>query len=193
MCLVVGDTGVGKSCLITTYTTNVFPSEDACIPLVKDKCYFSDVTVKGIPLILHMWDIGGSCMQDGQRQLLYSMADVFVVCFSLVNPASLENVRSKWYPEISSFSAYTPIILVGTKCDLRQKKKLGSSMLWSSDPITESVGRQMGREIGAVKYVECSAMTKLRLEKVFEEAAKAAPLHRHPQNKKVKCPSCSYL
>ena len=31
--------------------------------------------------------------------------DVFLICFSLVNPASFENVRAKWYPEVTSYNS----------------------------------------------------------------------------------------
>ena len=34
------------------------------------------------------------------RPLSYPTTDVFLVCFSLVNPASFENVRAKWYTEV---------------------------------------------------------------------------------------------
>ena len=54
-----------------------------------------------------------------KRPLSYPQTDVFLICFSVVNPTSFENVRAKWYSEIKYYCPDTPIILVGTKVDLR--------------------------------------------------------------------------
>ena len=68
----------------------------------------------------------------------------------------------------------TPIILVGTKLDLRDDKdtieKLKEKKL---TPITYPQGLAMAKEIGAVKYLECSALTQRGLKTVFDEAIRA--------------------
>uniref|UniRef100_A0A8V1AMC2 Ras-related C3 botulinum toxin substrate 3 (rho family, small GTP binding protein Rac3) n=1 Tax=Gallus gallus TaxID=9031 RepID=A0A8V1AMC2_CHICK len=100
--------------------------------------------------------------------------DVFLICFSLVSPASFENVRAKWYPEVRHHCPNTPIILVGTKLDLRDDKdtieRLRDKKL---APITYPQGLAMAREIGSVKYLECSALTQRGLKTVFDEAIRA--------------------
>jgi hypothetical protein len=49
----------------------------------------------------------------------YAMTDVFLLCFSVVSPASFENVAAKWIPELRHHAPTTPVILVGTQTDLR--------------------------------------------------------------------------
>jgi len=53
------------------------------------------------------------------RPLCYPGTDVFLVCFSVVRPTSLYNVRDKWLPEIRKYLPKVPIVLVGTQIDLR--------------------------------------------------------------------------
>ena len=82
----------------------------------------------------------------------------------------------------------TPIILVGTKQDLRENRdtleKLAAKSL---SPVTYTQGLKMQKEIGAVRYMECSALTSKGVKSVFDVAIRAA-LHTRimPHNVKRK-------
>ncbi|KAK5880976.1 hypothetical protein CesoFtcFv8_021829 [Champsocephalus esox] len=155
-CVVVGDGAVGKTCLLISYTTNAFPGE--YIPTVFDN-YSANVMVDGKPVNLGLWDTAGQEDYDRLRPLSYPQTDVFLICFSLVSPASFENVRAKWYPEVRHHCPNTPIIL----------------------------GLAMAKEISSVKYLECSALTQRGLKTVFDEAIRAVLCPPPVKKRRRKC------
>lgn len=58
------------------------------------------VTVDGRIVSLNLWDTAGQEEYDRLRTLSYPQTNVFIICFSISSPASYENVRHKWHPEV---------------------------------------------------------------------------------------------
>ncbi len=117
-CVVVGDDDVGKTCLLVSYTTNTFPQD--YVPAMFDNySIYMMVDNKNVNLGLHD-SFGWHDHYDRLRPLYYPMTDVFLLCFSVVSPTSYENVSANWIRELRHHAPYSPIILVGTKTDLRE-------------------------------------------------------------------------
>lgn len=171
-CVVVGDGAVGKTCLLISYTTNQFPAD--YVPTVFDN-YAVTVMIGDEPYTLGLFDTAGQEDYDRLRPLSYPSTDVFLVCFSVISPPSFENVKEKWFPEVHHHCPGVPCLIVGTQIDLRDDKviieKLQRQRL---RPIGAEQGERLARELRAVKYVECSALTQRGLKNVFDEAIVAA-------------------
>ncbi|RXN13609.1 ras-related C3 botulinum toxin substrate 1 [Labeo rohita] len=171
-CVIVGDTAADKTSLLISYTHRCFPSE--YVPTVFDN-YAVTVMVDGNPVTLGLFNTAGQEDYDRLRPLAYPRTDVFLICFSLVDPDSFENVRVQWYPEVRHFCPNTPIILVGTKLNLRDDKETIEQLKKNKQtPISYHQGMTVAKEIGAVNYLECSASTQKDVKTVFDEAVRAA-------------------
>ncbi|XP_042446334.1 rac-like GTP-binding protein 5 [Zingiber officinale] len=82
-----------------------------------------NVVVDGSTVNLGLRDSAGQEDYNRLRPLSYRGADVFLLAFSLISKASYENVAKKWIPELRHYAPGVPIILVGTKLDIRDDKQ----------------------------------------------------------------------
>ncbi|XP_028818842.1 rho-related GTP-binding protein RhoG-like [Denticeps clupeoides] len=182
-CVVVGDGAVGKTCLLISYTTSAFPSE--YIPTVFDN-YSSQVTVDSRTISLNLWDTAGQEEYDRLRTLSYPQTNVFVICFSISSPTSYENVKHKWHPEVTHHCPSVPILLVGTKKDLRNDPEVLKMLKDRNQAvITQQQGSALAKQIQAIKYLECSALSQEGIKEVFMEAVRAF-LNPVPETSKKK-------
>lgn len=168
-CVTVGDGAVGKTCMLICYTSNKFPTD--YVPTVFDN-FSANVAVDGNIVNLGLWDTAGQEDYSRLRPLSYRGADIFVLAFSLLSRASYENVLKKWMPELRRFAPSVPIILVGTKLDLRDNRGYMNDHM-DYGAITSAQGEELRKQIGAAAYIECSSKTQQNIKAVFDTAIKA--------------------
>jgi Ras-related C3 botulinum toxin substrate 1 len=166
--------------MLMSFSANSFPQD--YVPTVFDN-YNTAIMVDDQPYNLGLWDTAGQEEYDRLRALCYPQTDVFLICFSLVDPPSFENIKQRWHPEIKHHAPDTPYVLVGTKYDLREDDSVIQELHKKQQaPIQTSAGEKLSKEIGAVSYVECSALTQKGLKTVFDEAARAVVRHLQPNS-----------
>ncbi|KAL1261118.1 hypothetical protein QQF64_008945, partial [Cirrhinus molitorella] len=182
-CVVVGDGAVGKTCLLISFTTNAFPKE--YIPTVFDN-YSAQLAVESKVVSLNLWDTAGQEEYDRLRTLSYPQTNVFIICFCVASPSSYENVKLKWYPEVSEHCPNVPILLVGTKKDLRDDSEVLQKLKEKNlSVVSQQQGAALARQIQASKYMECSALNQEGVKEVFTEAVRAFLYPKSRERKKT--------
>ena len=170
--VVVGDGGCGKTCLLIVYSQNRFPEE--YVPTVFEN-YVPIVDYRGQKVEFALWDTAGQEEYDRLRPLSYPETDVILICFAIDYPTSLMNVKDKWLPEILHFCEGVPYLLVGLKSDLRMDAhSLSLLTAQGVQPVSQAQGERFAQEIGARRYVECSAKANDGVREVFQAALEEA-------------------
>ena len=70
-----------------------------------------------------MWDTAGQEEFERIRVLSYENTTCFLVCFSVADLVTFENIKQKWLPELRTNNPDSKVLLVGLKCDLRKSKE----------------------------------------------------------------------
>lgn len=166
--VIIGDGACGKTSLLYVFALGHFPEEYH--PTVFEN-YVTDCRVDGIKVTLTLWDTAGQEEYERLRPFSYANADILLLGFSVDDPESLVNSKTKWAEEALRFCPDVPIILVGLKKDTRQSKDSLQHEL-----VSKEEAQQVARHIGAKKYMECSALTGEGVDDVFELATRTSLL-----------------
>ena len=168
----IGDGGVGKTSLLITHTQGIFPAD--YVPTVFDN-YGTQITANcdGTSRLvnINLWDTAGQEEYDRLRPLAYPGTDVFVIVCAVDHPDSFESAENKWIHEAMHHRPGTPVILVGSKTDLRSNEDTIRRLAAKGQhPVTYKEGTVLAKKIGARDYIECSAKELNNLKAVFDQA-----------------------
>ncbi|CDW77593.1 ras-related c3 botulinum toxin substrate 2 [Stylonychia lemnae] len=162
--------------LLASYIHDQFPEEH--VPTVLD-CYRTEVHIDNKPLTLQIWDSAGQDDYSRLRPLGYADADVFLLCYSVADRDSYKNVDQKWIPELRNSAPSVPIILVGTKLDMRNESN-------TSTIVSTSEGVATQNKHSFFAHVECSAKNLNNYKTSFDKAIIAVMKHRDKSSQKIK-------
>ena len=104
-------------------------------------------------------DTAGQQDYTGIRAFSYAQTDIVIVCFSMADIQTYQNVQELWVPEIQKCLQHKkPVILVGTQNDCKEVH----------NPCKSEHGHTLAKAIGAVRFLECSVYDKESVSHVFE-------------------------
>lgn len=181
--VILGDGACGKTSLLNVFTRGYFP--EVYEPTVFEN-YIHDIFVDGKHITLSLWDTAGQEEFDRLRSLSYSDTHTIMLCFSVDSYDSLENVKNKWVGEITNHCEGVKLVLVALKCDLRNNDTEAitpnnihnngntNSRNKNNKLISYEEGLAMAKQIGALRYLECSAKSNKGVNEAFTEAARVA-------------------
>ena len=166
----VGDGAVGKTTLLRAYTDpRGYP-----VSLINEN-FTMGVEVDKTVVNVSFWDTDGGEEFARLRVLSYPETDVLLLCYSIGSPASLENIITKWHPEVMYHCPGAIFVLVGTKLDLRDDpetiENLASTQM---HPVTFEEGLDVAKTVGASFYCECSSLSRKGVACLFNEALRVA-------------------
>ena len=157
--IIIGDSGVGKSCLSLQATKNVF--ESLYSPTIGFEFMIFFVRVEDKIIKLQIWD---TCGQEVYRSIIssfYRNSSLAIIVYSIDSEASFSNLefwlnelKTKGNPDINIF-------LVGNKVDLEDKRT-----------ISKESGQEFALNNKIKLFLEASAKTGFNAQNIFVEAAK---------------------
>ena len=156
--LLLGDSGVGKSCIIIRYIENNFSTN--LMNSIGVDFKLKNIQIDNKNIKLQIWDTAGQERFRTITTSYYKGAHAILIVFDLTDRESFEHVRN-WMADIDKFAKEGVYrILVGNKCDLENSRK-----------VRKEEGNEIANKYG-IKYIETSAKETTNIDDLFESTAK---------------------
>ncbi len=138
--ILIGDSGVGKTCLINQYSKQEFTEEHITTVTAGGDKTFKDVNLGNKTVKLEIWDTAGQERYRSISKLLYKDAGVAILVYDITERHTFDEIKDYWYKEIKENSQGNIILgIAGNKSDLYENEK-----------VSEEEGRNFASEIGAI-------------------------------------------
>ena len=155
----LGNAGVGKTCIIKKYTSHEFNQYNESTLL--SSFYQKILTIDGKKILLSIWDTIGQEEYRSLGRLFYKDSHIVVLVYDITNRDSFLDIKSTWYNDLKTYGEkYTITALVGNKCDC-----------YENEEVNEKEAREYAKQINA-HYFLVSAKTGDNIDILFTTLAK---------------------
>lgn len=155
--IIIGDTGVGKSCLLLQFTDMRFrPVHDITIGV---EFGTRIVTVEGKPIKLHMWDTAGQEAFRSITRSYYRGASGALLVYDVTRRETFSHLESWLEDARKHANRNMTFMLIGNKSDLADRRV-----------VSKEEGERFAKENGLL-FMETSARTAQNIEEAFIQTA----------------------
>ena len=156
--LLLGDSGVGKSCIIIRYIENNFSNN--LMNSIGVDFKLKNIEIDSKKIKLQIWDTAGQERFKTITTSYYKGAHAILVVFDITDRDSFDHVRN-WMADIDKFAKEGVLrILVGNKCDLMNNRQ-----------VSTEEAKEIANKYG-IKYIETSAKDTINIDDLFISTAK---------------------
>ena len=156
--VLLGDSGVGKTCLISRFISGQF---DANVNSTNGASYASkkvEYPNLGKTLVLDIWDTAGQEKYKSLTKFFYKDAAMVILVYDITRKESYDNLKNFWYKEIQEYGEKDIVLgIAGNKSDL-----------YDEEAVPEKEARDFAKSINAI-YALTSAQNNSGVTKLFED------------------------
>lgn len=156
--VLIGDTNVGKSCLLSRFSDNYYSKLSMSTIGVDFKVKV--IEIDNMLVKMQIYDTAGQCRFRTITNSYYRFANGVIIVFDITNRESFNNIK-KWLDDVDKLAPLGVVkILVGTKSDLDHERKVSKYEI-----------QLLANELD-IKYIETSAKDNNNIEYVFYALSK---------------------
>ena len=153
--IIIGDTCVGKSNILSRYLRDEFKEDSKSTVGVELGSKF--LKVKGVGAKLQIWDTAGQERYKSITSAYYKGSHGCFIVYDITSETTFENV-DKWFEQAQKeASKNVSVILVGNKCDLENERK-----------VPKEKGEEKAKNMNC-PFFETSALSKINIDDIFNE------------------------
>ena len=159
--VLVGDTGVGKTCIIQRYVNNEF--SEITESTITSTYAHREIELKNYnqKIAFDIWDTAGQELYRALAKNFYLNATIGILVYDIRRRESFESLKDYWHEQLKESGEENMVIgIAGNKSDLYQDEQ-----------VTEDEGKKLAKSMGAVfKLTSCKE--NVGINELFEECGK---------------------
>ena len=171
--VLIGKSGVGKTSIISRYTTKGFKDSLMATPDANSITKKVDFPDEKETIKFEIWDTAGQERFRSLAKVFYKNASACILVYDITNKVSFEDIKNYWVPELKEngppnismqiflfIFIFLVLVLAGNKCDN-----------YMSEEVNENEGKALAKEINAI-FMKTSAKLNTSIDEMFNNIGK---------------------